>query len=474
MRNSALALLGVLSVAGCAAVNPRAGLGDIERLVSKRGALAVSWPENEAASTAVDATVRELVTRELTAESAVKIVLLNNRNLRAMYQELGVQEAELVQAGLLPNPVLSADVRFGLGAAGTGADLGLVQDVVSALQIPLRKRVAGAALEAAKVATADAVLKLALDTKASFYRLQGALQMLELRRTVVSAAAVARDIAERQHEAGNISALDLANQVAQHEDAKLELASAESAVVSEREELNTLLGLWGELTTWEMAPRLPTLPRAEVPPTGLETLAVSQRLDLEEARLRTASAVAQYRMGRFYGLIPDASMGAAAQRELDGAWSLGPALDIPIPLFDQSQARLASAAAHVRANQERYAALAVGIRAQVRQARSHIDAARTRAQYFQNVVLPLRARIVEETQRQYNGMLIGVFQLLQAKRDQVDAGRRYVEVLTEYWVSRADLERAVGGELRLEESPPPAQAPAGEPAMHHQHHHHGG
>ena len=451
MRSSALAFLGVLSVMGCVAVNPRAGLGDIERLVSKRAALTVSWPENDAASTAVDATVGELVARDLTAESAVKIALLNNRNLRAVYQELGVAEAELVQAGLLPNPVLSADVRFGLGASGTGADLGLVQDVISALQIPLRKRVAGAALEAAKVATADAVLKLALDTKASFYRLQGALQMLELRRTVVSATAVARDIAERQHEAGNISDLDLATQVALAEEAKLELASAEAAVVSDREELNTLLGLWGELTAWKMAPRLPALPQADVGPIGLETLAVSQRLDLEEARLRTAGAVAQYRMGRFYGLIPNASMGAAAQRELDGAWSLGPALDIPIPLFDQSQALLASGAARVRGNEERYAALAVDIRAQVRRSWSHLDAARTRAHYFEKVVLPLQARILEETQRQYNGMLIGVFQLLQAKRDQVDAGRRYVEVLTEYWVSRADLERAVGGELRLDQ-----------------------
>jgi len=292
MRSNALAFVGMLSVTGCAAVNPRAGLGDIERLVSTRAALTVSWPENEAASSAVDATVGELVAQDLTAESAVKIALLNNRNLRAVYQELGVQEAELVQAGLLPNPVLSADVRFGIGASGTGADLGLVQDVISALRIPLRKRVAGAALEAAKVATADAVLKLALDTKASFYRLQGALQMLELRRTVVSATTVARDIAERQHEAGNISDLDLATQVAQNEDAKLELASAESAVVSDREELNTLLGLWGERTAWKMAPRLPTLPRADVAPTGLETLAVSQRLDLEEARLRTAESSA--------------------------------------------------------------------------------------------------------------------------------------------------------------------------------------
>src|SRR6188768_1380571 len=92
----------------CAAVNPRAGLGDIERLVAQRATLPVSWPENEAEASTVAATVDTLLADPLTAESATRIALLNNRSLQALYHELGVPEAELVQAGLLPNPVLSA------------------------------------------------------------------------------------------------------------------------------------------------------------------------------------------------------------------------------------------------------------------------------------------------------------------------------------------------------------------------------
>ena len=64
-----------------------------------------------------------------------------------------------------------------------------------------------------------------------------------------------------------------------------------------------------------------------------------------------------------------------------------------------------------------------------------------------SAVLPLRHQIVRETQLQYNAMRAGVFQLLQAKRDEIDAGREYVESLRDYWVARADLERAVGGRL---------------------------
>ena len=50
-------------------------------------------------------------------------------------------------------------------------------------------------------------------------------------------------------------------------------------------------------------------------------------------------------------------------------------------------------------------------------------------------------------QLQYNGMFVGVFQLLQARRDQIDAAREYIEALRDYWTARANLERAVGGRL---------------------------
>ena len=208
LRTSAVCALGMLA-AGCAAVNPRAGFGDVERLVGARTALSVAWPADDAADQAIAVTVIGLLAEPLTAASAMRIALLNNHALRALYHELGVAEAELVGAGLLPNPVLHANVRLGLGPSGTGAELGLVQDLIGALQIPLKKRVAAAKLATAKLEVADAVLALAFDTKATFYHLQGAAQMLELRRAVVRGAAASRQVAERQFVAGTITDLSL-------------------------------------------------------------------------------------------------------------------------------------------------------------------------------------------------------------------------------------------------------------------------
>ena len=456
----AVATVLLVGATGCAAVNPRAALPDVQRLVSARAPLPLAWPEDADAEARVEASVDAALAADLTTESAVRIALLENREVRALYAELGVAEAELVQAGLLPNPVLNANVRFGLGPSGTGTELGLVQDLMSALQIPLKRRVAETNRAIATREVAAALVSLALDVKVAIVRLQGAAQMIELRRRVLDTAAAARTVAERQHAAGSITDLDRATAAAQYEDATLELALAESALAADREDVNTLLGLWGDRTTWHVAPALAPLPPEEVAESGLETLAVSQRLDLEVARLRSESQVAQYRLGRFYGVFPAASLGTAAHREVDGTWSVGPAFDVPIPLFDQRQAELAAITARAHAADERYAALAVRIRADVRRARVRLAAARARAEHYQRVVLPLATTIVAETQREYNVMLVGVFGLLQAKRDEVETGRRAIEALTEYWVSRAELERAVGGMLPVADGADP--------------HHHGG
>jgi cobalt-zinc-cadmium efflux system outer membrane protein len=116
-------------------------------------------------------------------------------------------------------------------------------------------------------------------------------------------------------------------------------------------------------------------------------------------------------------------------------------------------------------------ALAVEIRSEVRRWKTMMLSARRRAEYYRTVALPRRKRVVDEMQKEYNGMLIGVFQLLQAKRDEVNAGWKYVGSLTDYWVDHSELERAIGADLPIEgamRSPAATEPQPVAPAMHHQ------
>jgi cobalt-zinc-cadmium efflux system outer membrane protein len=433
----------LLVAAACARIRPDAGLDDVERLVTERTDVRLDHGAAPAGEQ-----LAALLDDPLTVERAVEIALVNNRRLRALYGRLGIAEADLVQAGLPPNPVLHAGVRFAVEGPGPGVEASLLADFLSILQIPLKKRVAGAAFEAAQLEVASAVVALAADVKVAFYTLQGAEQMLELRQTVAHATALSAELARRQHAAGNIPDLDLASEQALFEEERLALSRAEEEALADREELNVLLGLWGPHTAWTIARRLPELPANERPAAGLESLAVAKRLDLARAWQEAHVQSHTWGLTRLYGLIPGA--GAAAERELEGAWSVGPAVEIALPIFDQRQAAVASAATQTTQSIDRHAALAVEIRAHVRRARTRMVAARARAEHHHRVLLPLRRRILVETQRQYNAMLAGPFQLLQAKRDEIEAGRGYVEALTEYWVARSELERELGCDLTRE------------------------
>jgi len=128
---------------------------------------------------------------------------------------------------------------------------------------------------------------------------------------------------------------------------------------------------------------------------------------------------------------------------------VGPSVAVPIPLFDQGQARVARSAAELRRAQQEFYALAVRIRATTRAVLDRLRGAEDRALYYRDILLPLQERIVSEAQLQYNAMQLGVFELLRDRQQQIETGVAYVEVLRDYWVARAELMHILSGRLPM-------------------------
>jgi cobalt-zinc-cadmium efflux system outer membrane protein len=319
-------------------------------------------------------------------------------------------------------------------------------DFLDIFYIPLRKRVAAARVEDAKLQVTGAVLDFAATVRAAFYRHQADEQMLELLQTIVQALAASLEVAQRLHAAGNITDLDLARERALAEEAKLQLRSTETAGRQSREQLNTLMGLWGPQTAWRIDRRLPDIPEQPLSFEGLETQVLRQSIDLASARQRLIVAGEQLGANRVAALLPESSLGAGGERE-EGGWEVGPVFEFPIPLFDQGQARIGRAAAELRRAQQEYYALGARARATVRTVRERVQGAQDRALYYRDILLPLRERIVNETQLQYNAMQLGVFELLRARERQIQAAIAYVETLRDYWLARTDLGQMLSGRL---------------------------
>ncbi len=450
MGGGCLALLGVLLLAGCASVDLRAGFPDVGATVEDRSGTTIMWSPGPELDKETAEKLRSLLQKKLTADDAVQIALLGNRDLQAIYADLGVAKADLVQAGLFRNPVVDAAVAFHLGPLRPDLQLGVVWNVLDALYVPLRKRVAAARFEEAKLRVTGAVLDSMLEVRAAFYAYQADEQLLELRRTVVQALTASFEVSRRLHEAGNITDLDLSRDRAAMEASKLELRSAEVAARQSRERLNSLMGLSGRETEWEVEPHLPDIPTEPLQVTDVERTAVSRSIDLARARQRVVTAGQQAGYDRATAFIPELELGVGAEKEADEAfWGVGPSVSVPIPLFDQGQARIARAASELRRAQQEYYALAVRIRATARAEQERLRGAQDRARYYRNIVLPLQERVVNEAQLQYNAMQIGIFQLLRDRERQIEAGVAYVEALREYWLARADLTQLSIGRLPI-------------------------
>jgi cobalt-zinc-cadmium efflux system outer membrane protein len=145
-------------------------------------------------------------------------------------------------------------------------------------------------------------------------------------------------------------------------------------------------------------------------------------------------------------LIPELNLGPFGERN-EGAWEVGPVLEFPIPLFDQGQARVGRAAAELRRAQQEYYALAVRIRSTARAVRDRMEGSRDRALYYRDIMLPLRERIVNEAQLQYNAMQLSPFQLLRAKEQQIETAAAYVDTLRDYWLAHGDASQLLSGRL---------------------------
>src|SRR5688500_3792806 len=89
------------ALSGCASMKPGMGFVDVQIAVSERSGARVHWNTGSQPDATVDAAIQSMLERELTADEAVQVGLLNNHDLQALYEELNIAQADLVQAGLL-------------------------------------------------------------------------------------------------------------------------------------------------------------------------------------------------------------------------------------------------------------------------------------------------------------------------------------------------------------------------------------
>lgn len=455
---SAVILVGL---GGCVTVKPDERFPDVQSQVEGRLGPAmtrVHWRLGTPEDAQVDALVNDLLARPLTPEGAVQVALLRSRDLQAVYEDLGVAQADLVHAGLLKNPDLAGFARIpDSGPPGINWNVGL-DFWLDIFLVPLRKRIAGAELEASLLRVTDAVLDKATQVRRAYFQHLADQQVLTHQRALAEFAEVAAELAKRQQAQGHISDLDFAIEQAAAEEAGLSLDQAEAAARISRETLRRLLDLTDSDIAWTIDESLAAIPATDPDAEALVATSLDKRVDLA----LLGREIELQRLGLDLDkewFLAKGSVGVETERSSDGVQGTGPHFNVELPIFHQHQALYARREAQIRQAEDRLAGRRSAARAEVRIAAERMMLARRVADRYGRSIVPLRQKIVGLTQGEYTGMIVGLPALLTAKTTETTAVIGNARAVQDYWTARADLERAIGVKLPDLQVAAPSRAP---------------
>src|SRR5512134_330301 len=261
MRRVGAVAATALLVSGCASFSSDGGFDNVATSTRERGLKQdIKWIRTDDEADQARAAVKKLLAAPVTADSAVQIALLANRGLQATYAELGIAEADLVQAGRLANPGFTFE-RLHRGDE-VSIERTFLFDILGLITMPTRTSLERRRFSLTQSRVAAETLQVAADTRRAWSSAVAANESARYMEQVKAAAEASAELARRMAAAGNFGKLDQARDQLFYAEATAQLARARQAALVERERLTRLMGLWGEDVAFVLPERLPELPKA--------------------------------------------------------------------------------------------------------------------------------------------------------------------------------------------------------------------
>ncbi|MFL6700353.1 MAG: TolC family protein [Vitreoscilla sp.] len=445
MARSALIAVGSLLLAGCATFSEDGGMSRVSELTRQRAGHPIAYQGDDRGMAAARTRSAELLAAPLSAEAAVELALLNNRGLQAQLGDLGLSEADLVQAGRVRNPVLSLGRLAGGGALEI--DRSIMFDVLGLLTLPARSQVARQHFEQAQYQAAANAVIAATEAREAFIEAVAARTLALYAQQVKETADASDELARGMLQAGNLSKLDQMREQAFRADADAESSRAGHRASAARERLVRALGLGEQQSSLQLPDRLPEIPKQPEELGNAEQAALDQRLDVLMARHETEAMARQLGLAKATGFINVVDAGWQDKRERGSPSERGAELQFEVPLFDFGGVARARAKTQYFQSVDRMAAVVVNARSQVREAHAGYRTAHDLARHYRDEVVPLHKRISDENLLRYNGMLIDVFELLADAREQIAGVTACVQAQRDFWLADSRLHSALAGAI---------------------------
>ena len=455
----------VVLLAGCASVNVDDAVRATNEAVPGFTAGKLELSRTDAQRQSRERLAAELLAKPLSMDESVQLALANSPALQALIAQSWADMAAANQYGRLANPIFTFE-RLRLGdelEIGRLLSFGLL-DLIT---LPRRQAIAQNQVGQARTMLAITVVEQVSQVRQAWVRAVAARQSLSYAEQVSRNAEASAELARRMQAVGNFTRLQRARQQAFYADAATQLAAASHEATATREDLVRQLGLTSaQARELKLPERLPDLPKEPKSTQQIAGSALQQRLDVRLAR-QQLDVAGQAQGLNLLNTLVDVEVGARRDTVFDDATGQrqnrrGFELGVRLPLFDWGAAQRAALNAQSLLAANRYDAVVRGAESELRQTYSAYRTAYDVARHYRDEVVPLRQTIAEENMARYNGMLIGVFELLAEQRDQVAAVMAAINAQQQFWLADAGLAASVTGKPMAAGAPAAPSTPAGQ------------
>jgi outer membrane protein TolC len=446
MRVAAIAVTAAL-LSACRTFSPDGGMEMVAAVAGTGLNKDVVQVRSAEDASAVQTRVTRLLHHPLSADAAVQIALLNNLDLQAAYNRLGIAEALAVKASRPPA------LSFSFSDVSTPVELDIERKVIgsllSLLTMPARTRIASDQFAQAEFRAAEDTLRVAADTRRAYVRAVAAREIAAALGEAKANAEASAELAGQLKQTGALNKLDQARREVFAAEMDAELVGAHQEATATREKLMRLMGLWHSDLDAYLPSALPQLPGSTRSVRAIEQDALNGRVDVQMARLEMEAMAKSYGLTRkthFLNVLDAAGISKTqkntGEKRAEGG---GYELVLEVPLFDFGKANVREAEQRYLEAANRLGQLGVNAASEAREAFGAYRASYAIARKYEGEVLPLRQTISAETELQYNAMQVDAFVLLETARERARAKVAGIEAKRNFWLASTDLSVAMLG-----------------------------
>ena len=377
----------------------------------------------------------------LTLGGASRLAVLRDAQVQVALAKVRAAQATAKQSRLLPNPLLNLVARFPEGGGDPIIEVALTADLLALLQRPHSIKAADATLRAAASDALSSVLDVLSAVQTSYANLQAIEEELEILRRRKQVVDQLFQLTEGKQKAGEASRADVSMVQTHKVELDVDMEDLSWQAADERLALTRLIGQPSGAAEWKIAPWQPLLDLSNAEQAWLTT-AMQNRPELQAKEWEVVALGAQ-RRGEKWAFLQGSDIGAHAER--DATWNLGPAVTVPLPIFDTGRAAAEKLTAQEIGARHELTQMQRQVIEDVRRAYAGYRSALSTLRLADNQLLPLAQQRYEQAQAAYKVGETDLLRLLAAEEDLQDARKKLVDLHKRASLARIKLYRAAGG-----------------------------